>query len=349
MEATRPPPSSMQPVGESGSSTAAAADSAAATSTTTKTTDDKQSSQSEDYLMFGSHPSHLFDDIAITIDSLLTEEVASLPLLPRTLTDQELRQHQESSNAANNDKPLTGEEKLIAKLRKAYKKNLDLAETYCSRNIFTVQYYSKTKRRKILESYLDEVDDDGKEKKDGAPSTTSTTTETVPASTFTQPPPTVKPTNEQFMNIDKEILISRQRIQQEKQKRIQLKRQLGRLKKASETLLSVQEALQSGELKNESNLKESISSALEGHEELKVWNARAEEVIQILDKIKVEREEGKNGKVSAGSKVGVAGREDDERERKRMLEDSGDTGGTMGTKEQVDTLLKKLRGSPKSN
>ena len=63
-------------------------------------------------------------------------------------------------------------------------------------------------------------------------------------------------------------------------------------------------------------------------------------------------EEGKNnGKVSAaGGKAGVAGREDDERERKRMLEDiGGDSGGTMGTKEQVDTLLKKLRGSPKSN
>jgi len=348
METTRPPPSTLQPAGESASSTAAAADSTAATSTTTKVTDDQQSSQSEDYLMFGAHPSHLFDDIAITIDSLLTEEVASLPLLPRTLTDQELRQHQGSSNNANNDKPLTGEEKLIAKLRKAYKKNLDLAETYCSRNIFTVQYYSKTKRRKILESYINE-EDDGKEKSSkDAPSTT--TTDTLPTSTFTQPPPTVKPTNEQFMNIDKEILISRQRIQQEKQKRIQLKRQLVRLKKASETLLGVQEVLQNGELKDESKLKESISSALEGHEELKVWNARAEEVIQILDKIKVEREEGKNGKVSAGSKAGVAGREDDERERKRMLEDiGGDSGGTMGTKEQVDTLLKKLRGSPKSN
>ena len=353
MEATRPPPSTLQPAGESGSSTAAAAaDSTAVTSTTTttKTSDD----QSEDYLMFGAHPSHLFDDIAITIDSLLTEEVASLPLLPRTLTDQELRQHQERSSNNNDNKPLTGEEKLIAKLRKAYKKNLDLAETYCSRNIFTVQYYSKTKRRKILESYLDEEDGNKEEisSKDGAPSTTGTaTTDTLLTSTFTQPPPTFKPTNEQFMNIDKEILISRQRIQQEKQKRIQLKRQLVRLKKASETLLGVQEALQNGELKDESKLKESISSALEGHEELKVWNARAEEVIQILDKIKVEREEGKNGKASAaGGKAGVAGREDDERERKRMLEDiGGDSGGTMGTKEQVDSLLKKLRGSPKSN
>ena len=53
--------------------------------------------------MFGA-PSHLFDDIAITIDSLLTEDVASLPLLPRTLTDEELRQASSSSG----DKPQTG-------------------------------------------------------------------------------------------------------------------------------------------------------------------------------------------------------------------------------------------------
>ena len=40
-------------------------------------TSSSNKSESEDYLMFGARPSHLFDDIAITIDSLLTEEVAS--------------------------------------------------------------------------------------------------------------------------------------------------------------------------------------------------------------------------------------------------------------------------------
>lgn len=114
-------------------------------------------SASVDFLIFGARPSHLFDDIAITIDSLLTEEVANLPLLPRKLTEQELRQQQQQQQEGEGQrsmKPQTGEEKLIAKLRKAYKKNLDLAEAYCSRNIFTLQYFSKTKRRKILENYL---------------------------------------------------------------------------------------------------------------------------------------------------------------------------------------------------
>ena len=148
MEATK-----AAPPNNSGTSVSASADEATTATNNNNNNDTSSSnkSESEDYLMFGARPSHLFDDIAITIDSLLTEEIASLPLLPRTLTDEELRQ---ASSSSSGDKPLTGEQKLIAKLRKAYKKNLDLAETYCSRNVFTVQYYSKTKRRKILENFL---------------------------------------------------------------------------------------------------------------------------------------------------------------------------------------------------
>ena len=55
----------------------------------------------------------------------------------------------------------TGEEKLLLRLRSAYKKNLDLAEVYCQRNIFTIRNYPKTKRRKILERYLMNDDDEG--------------------------------------------------------------------------------------------------------------------------------------------------------------------------------------------
>jgi len=298
MEATKPIASSSKSTGDEGASAAAA----------TKTTDNN--ANDEDFLMFGARPSHLFDDIAITIDSLLTEEVVSLPLLPRTLTDQELRQHQQAG--AGEGKPLTGEQKLIAKLRKAYKKNLDLAETYCSRNIFTVQYYSKTKRRKILENFLGEEQDGaekGAEKKDGKiSSNTSQSTTTLPTTTLA-PIEGEMPTPEQIIGMDKEILVARQRIQQEKQRRIQLKRQLERLNEASQTLIRVQDALQKGELQDDNKLKESVSNAMEGHEELKVWNSRAEEVIQILDKIKMEREEVGNNDTSgkAGGKSAVAG------------------------------------------
>ena len=155
------------------------------------------------------------------------------------------------------------------------------------------------------------------------------------------------PTPEQIIGMDKEILVARHRIQQEKQRRIQLKRQLERLNKASQTLIRVQDALQKGELQDDNKLKESVSNAMEGHDELKVWNSRAEEVIQILDKIKMEREEVGNNDTSgkAGGKSAVAGREQDERERKRMIEEIGGQANSLGTKEQVDNLLKKLRGS----
>ena len=331
MEATKPIASSSKSTGDEGASAAAA----------TTTTDNN--ANDEDFLMFGARPSHLFDNIAITIDSLLTEEVVSLPLLPRTLTDEELRQHQQAGGGEG--KPLTGEQKLIAKLRKAYKKNLDLAETYCSRNIFTVQYYSKTKRRKILENFLGE-EEDGAEKKDDKKSSNTSQSTTLPTTTLA-PIEGEMPTPEQIIGMDKEILVARQRIQQEKQRRIQFKRQLERLNKASQTLIRVQDALQKGELQDDNKLKESVSNAMEGHDELKVWNSRAEEVIQILDKIKMEREEVGNNDTSgkAGGKSAVAGREQDERERKRMIEEIGGQANSLGTKEQVDNLLKKLRGS----
>jgi hypothetical protein len=95
---------------------------------------------------------------------------------------------------------------------------------------------------------------------------------------------------------------------------------------------------------------------VEGHEELWAWNSRAEEAIRILDRIKVDREGGvgvgggndHRGKVAAaapgkGGKVTVAAREVDERERKRAMEEIG--AGSHGTKEQVESFLKKLRGN----
>ena len=385
MEATKAaPPKSSAAVNDSSGTNNAASAEEATTATNNNNNNDTSSSnksESEDFLMFGARPSHLFDDIAITIDSLLTEEIASLPLLPRTLTDEELRQ---ASSSSSGDKPLTGEQKLIAKLRKAYKKNLDLAETYCSRNVFTVQYYSKTKRRKILENFLHSEENNNGEDEEGQKINSSEQTAhqqqqhtTLPSNSaiFAAPIEGEIPTREQISDKDKEILIARQRIQHEKQRRIELKRQLERLNRASQTLLGVHEALKKGidassdgsgageeegtvSSVSMDKLKETISTAMEGHEELKVWNARAEEVIQILDKIKVEREMGNNGKGKSSSssapaggnkRAGVTGREDDERERKRMLEEVGGTEGStrLGTKEQVESLLKKLRGSKK--
>ena len=373
-----------KPVASGGPKSTGKSDANAVTTTdaTAKDSNDKSTtttSGSEDFLIFGARPSNLFDDIAITIDSLLTEEVATLPLLPRTLTDAEQRQHQTDGSDNGGQKPQTGEQKLIGKLRKAYKKNIDLAEAYCSRNIFTVQSFSKTKRRKILETYMGEEDStitDGERNNDGTSEKDTANNDNehvqqMPESTFKAPEGEL-PSPEQIMGMDKEILETRQRLQHEKQKRIQLKRQLGRLNKASQTLIGVQEALKQGlnsskitggeggatSMISTDKLKESVTSAMEGHEELKVWNSRAEEVIEILDKIKVERDEENannkpgGGKPSAtagdnGSKK-VGGREADERDRKRMLEEMGiatSGAGSHGTKEQVDSLLNKLRGN----
>ena len=316
----------------------------------------------------------------MAIDNLITEEVATLPLLPRKLTDQELRQHQqiqenEMKKGADNAKPpLTGEQKLIATLRKAYKKNIDSAEAYCNRNIFTVQGYSKTKRRMILEQYFSENGNDADDaRKEGQANEGNPIAGefTASATALASLPDGVElPSPEIIRGMDKEILVTRQRIQYAKQRRTQQARQLERLEKANHLLVGVLEALQIIENLDSTtandddertvtslmqSLKQSVINAMEGHEELKIWNVRAEEVLQILDKIKVDREEfrggnhRRNGKKSAlsgsnggATKVVVADREEDERRRNSTLQEIG---ASLGTKDQVASLLNKLRGN----
>jgi len=252
-------------------------------------------------------------------------------------------------------RPQTGEDKILGKLRRAYQKNLDLAEAYCARNIFTVQNHPKTLRRKILEQYLaqDTEENDKTEKKGGNRSTPPT-----PLPITTLPPPEGDlPSPEQITGMDQEILVARQRLQHAKRRRIQLKCQLDRLDKASEPLMGVREALThhvgvetngkgEGMAASVHTLQQMVSRAMEGHHELRGWNSRAEEVLQILDKIKVEQAEKNHspGTTIEGHVKKVGGREADERERKRMWTEACGTAASHGSKEQVASLLKKIRG-----
>jgi hypothetical protein len=346
---------------------------------------------SEDVLLFGARSSHLFDNIAIAIDSLLIEEVATLPLLPRKLTEQELRLYQQqkddtaASSKSNREKtPQTGEQKLVAHLRKAYKKNIDAAEAYCNRNIFTVQNHSMTKRRQIMEQFFDtdniDVDADGGNRGAAESTLTFPLTTTTTALFAPLPDGMELPLPENIMNMDKEILEIRQRIQHAKQRRIRQSRQLGRLEQANQMLVGVLEALQLIENLHDTtsttatdtatreknitndediaslmqNLKQSVLDAIEGHEELKIWNTRAEEVLELLDKIKIDQNKTKVGGMNnnahglqgnnsggGGLKV-VVEREEDERRRKNTLQEMG---ASHGSREQVASLLSKLRGN----
>jgi len=338
----------------------------------------------EDYVIFGARPSRLFDDISEVVDAILAEEVSTLPLLPRTLTSAQLREQQKMQKEDGRKKGekkeevpkiQTGEEKLLLRLRSAYKKNLDLAEVYCQRNIFTVRNYPKTKRRKILERYLADDEEGGvdstnkKAKRGGAKNPVGKTIQETDGGEKVGnsgggdgPSPTsamsllssiegaVNPTPEELTDIEQTILLTRTRLQNERRRKAELTKHLSRLRSASETLKQVQTALKEVDIDRAiggvtrmtmESLKETVKNAMEGHEELKVWNTKAEEVIHILDKIKVDREGGKVV-VSPSNGKRVVNREEDERLRKRTMDEIG---GSHGTKEQVESFLKKLRGS----
>ncbi|KAL7472321.1 hypothetical protein ACHAXS_012649 [Conticribra weissflogii] len=348
------------------SSVAPTSDIAVKKSSSTKST---STSISEDYIIFGTAPSQLFDSISITLDNLLTKEVGSLPLLPKTPSD--------ANSSGNNDKKvqtshLSGEEKILHKLRTTYKKNLDLVEAYCARNIFTIHYFSKTKRRKIVERFLaandqsaDKSDDD-----DG------NAIQSLSNTNFSSPPPdALLPTPQQIIDMDREILLARQQLHFQKQRRDKLVRQLEKVSQSCSSLQDVETALEKGLKADESSsgfddmtekLKEienSVKTAMEGHEELKTLNVKAVEVIHLLDKIKKEREEGVDsamekkmseaGKDTKPNRCGmkrarVAVREEDEQRRKRVWAEMSDENMKNGGINDVKSLLKKLRGDKSS-
>ena len=284
----------------------------------------------EDFLIFGARGPNLFDNIALSVDSLLAEEISSLPLLPRTLSADE---RQRTPDAR------TGEEKLVAKLRSAYSKNLDLAETYCSRNIFTVSFFPKTKRRKVLETFLADGADDNPKRTETCAGPGLAPDEQQAGAKY--PTPTGRlPSPDELLEMDKAILETRQNLQQQKKLQQQMKRRLHILSEASETLTVVKRAVQSSENGDGSvsieRVRESVTKALKGHEDLKALNLRAEGVIELLDQIKADRDKERAAE-SAAAEVHnkVARRETDERSRKQMLGE---------TQDSMTSLLQKLRG-----
>lgn len=296
---------------------------AAACNGTDDGSDAAKSNQSEDTLIFGSAPSHLFDEIAIRIDNLLTEEVSALPLLPRKKGDRSKE---------------SGEEILLADLRGSYKKNLDLLENYCARNVFTVASFNKTKRRKVLEHFLK-----GEDGAEGGKEAEVSGVTIVPESKFEPPAKNEElPTAQQIMAMDQEILLARQRLLTEKQRRVKLSRQISRLKGAMDSLNLVQDALKGGNGNGFDELQQKLQKAVDGHQEIKTWNGKAEEVIALLDKFKKER----GGETDGDVKPLAVTRDADEKDRRRVWEEMN--GGEPGREEagsgtEIASLLKKLR------
>ena len=303
---------------------------------TSRSDDDAQATVSsataadEDFLIFGARGPNLFDNIALSVDSLLVEEISSLPLLPRTLSADE---RQRTPHAR------TGEEKLVAKLRSAYSKNLDLAETYCSRNIFTVSFFPKTKRRKVLDKILTDGPGDNPKRAESCAGQAPAPGEHQPEAKY--PTPTGRlPSPDELLEMDKTILETRQSLQQQKKLQQQMKRRLHILSEASETLTDVKRAVQSGGNGEDpvsiESVRESVTKALKGHEDLKAWNLRAEGVIELLDQIKADREKERAAEsATVGDHNKVTRREVDERSRKQMLGE---------TQDSMTNLLQKLRG-----
>ena len=298
-----------------------------------------------DTLLFGTTPSSLFDTISTLIDEQLTAEVSQLPLLPKK------KSCHDNNNMIESSSSLSGEEILMRSLRKVYKKNLDVTEAYCKRNVFTLSSFDKNKRRKVLDRYLmmtdghDKLDeDDGNDNNDDGNDNNDDDQQKQQQQYSKYKPPskheTSLPTPNQIIQMDTEILKSRHCLQEEKIRGHALSTQISRLEKALHSLSLVRTALCHNKDDADSTndftvLANKLQNAIDGHTEIKGWNEKAETVIRLLDKIKAERERAGGDAVAGGTTSGGAGavcgdkqataltvcRDKDEKERRRVWEE----------------------------
>lgn len=322
------------------------------------------------------------DEIAAGIDERLTREVSQLPLLPKN-----------KNNRDNNDDGSSGEETLMRELRSVYKKNLDVVEAYCRRNVFTLSSFDKTKRRKVLDAFLTD-DCQAANNNDDEQQQQQHPNSSIQQQNYDPPDKNeALPTPQQIVSMDREILEARHRLREEKRRGHALSAQISRLNRALSSLSTVHTALGGGDRDDTTNddtnnttttddfnvLAAEIQNAIDGHEEIKGWNDKAERVICLLDKIKAERGGGSDGGVAGAGSGGSAGRSSsavgggmttnatmtvcrnkDEKERRRVWEEmngevsssAGGTGGSgggsqhrhgAGSSREIATLLKKLR------
>lgn len=87
----------------------------------------------EDRVLFGSSTLKVADSLFEKIDAVLVSGVQSLP--PSSSNSQTI---------------------LLDKLRRVYKRNIDVLELYIGRNIFSIQMLQPTRRRQVVEAFLSE-------------------------------------------------------------------------------------------------------------------------------------------------------------------------------------------------
>lgn len=110
-----------------------------------KSTDTLSKFNNVDTILFGSRNTVVSDEFCDCIDQALVEGVASLPLM-------------DSAEEDGTDE--TRSEKMLKKLRKAYLRNVDLAEIYAGRNIFSISNRTPFFRQRVVAGFLNKINEE---------------------------------------------------------------------------------------------------------------------------------------------------------------------------------------------
>ena len=247
----------------------------------------------------------MFDTIHDQIEHVMNEGITTLPYLPTTTTTTTTNQG--------------GKEALLQIIQTSYRTNMDLAELYALRNIFTIpSHYTKLQRQQILKHYWNQLNTNT--------TTTTTTTdstdisntnikETIPQPLMMMIPPPKNnvlvdlpksmdeiPSQNDLNVLDQEILELQSKLQNTKERQMKNKMKLQTIQEASKKAMTTYTRLQQiVTMTNNTNttstsdgfeqVQESINTAILGQEALKDLCVKGTQLNQQMDDIQTQRDE----------------------------------------------------------
>ena len=244
----------------------------------------------EDMTLFGTLNAQIADEWSDRLQAALRSGITSLPLM------------------SGNERA----DKLFDYLCPNYLRNIDLAEFFCGRNIFSVSMFSEKRRSRLVHAFLNGTID-------GDPTQANEPLKDAPVqskqhddSSLVNLAPENIPAKEQLEALKVETAQLRQRLQQAKQRRVEAQQALAQAQAAKQV------AQQASQRVKDDDTHTDVTATLVGVQGLAEANTVGKSLVQALDENKQNRQNDDDEYVPSPKKqkVGLSLQEQYQEERK---------------------------------
>ena len=245
----------------------------------------------EDTILFGSRNVVIADEFADLVEAALVQGVASLPLMNEDDGGIGVGNDQEEQEESRSDK-------MLKKLRKVYYRNVDLAEIYAGRNIFSLRNRTRLFRERVVKAFLAKQDEtennSGKTGKDE----TATKAERKNANSILEtkhPFPASKqdiPTQEMQAALERELTDLHAKLREARKQKLERLRHCKDIEQEVEFADETSKTLEKNS--NLENVPKNVQAMQEGKVELERLQSKGKNLIEKMDNEKRERMNDEN-------------------------------------------------------